>query len=131
MLNSTAKNIYGFKTSVIVSASAIVAVAPGGVVNILVLAALTDATGNAVTARRIAATLAPSHEVTIVDRMALGGNWNLERDVGLVQTNTIFSLASEESWQYLLAKLDWDTVNWTSGSLSRATPSAAARSVSH
>ena len=51
---------------------------------------------------------------------ALGGNWTLERDVGLVQTNTIFSLASEESWQYLLAKLDWDTVNWTSGALSQS-----------
>jgi glycosyltransferase involved in cell wall biosynthesis len=35
--------------------------------NILVLAALTDATGNAVTARRIAAQLSPTHAVTIAD----------------------------------------------------------------
>jgi glycosyltransferase involved in cell wall biosynthesis len=36
-------------------------------VKVLVLAALTDATGNAVTARRIAKLLQPEHEVTLVD----------------------------------------------------------------
>ncbi|TXT20760.1 MAG: hypothetical protein FD138_4158 [Planctomycetota bacterium] len=62
------------------------------------VAASTDATGNA----------------------ALGGDWELERSVGVIESNLAFGEQVQQDWRYLLAVLDWDTVDWTSGSLSQS-----------
>ncbi len=51
---------------------------------------------------------------------ALGGDWELERSVGFVESRIAFGEQAQQGWQYLLAVLDWDTVDWTSGSLSQS-----------
>lgn len=62
------------------------------------VAASSDATGNA----------------------ALGGDWDLERRVGVIESNIAFGEQAQGDWKYLLAVLDWDTVDWTAGSLSQS-----------
>jgi uncharacterized repeat protein (TIGR01451 family) len=62
------------------------------------VAASSDATGNA----------------------ALGGDWELERHVGVIESNVAFGMQARQDWQYLLAVLDWDTVDWTAGSLNQS-----------
>ncbi len=50
----------------------------------------------------------------------LGGDWILEKSYGSIESDLAFGSQAQTSWRYVLAKLDWDTVNWTSGSLSQS-----------
>ena len=62
------------------------------------------------------ADVAASNDAT--GNLALGGDWDLERGVGIIESNIAFGLQAQGDWQHLLAVLDWDTVDWVNEDLS-------------
>ncbi|MFM9962419.1 MAG: DUF4347 domain-containing protein, partial [Planctomycetaceae bacterium] len=74
------------------------------------------------TARRLSeitgADVAASDDAT--GNAELGGDWILEQDYGAIESDLAVDSPTQNSWRYLLAQLDWDSVTWTGGSLSQS-----------
>src|SRR6185503_16565924 len=50
----------------------------------------------------------------------LGGDWNLERAFGEIETSVAFGERAQSAFKHVLATLDWDTSAWTAGSTSNS-----------
>ena len=50
----------------------------------------------------------------------LGGDWDLERAFGEIETSVAFGERAQNAFKQVLATLDWDTSAWTAGSTSNS-----------